>query len=208
MVSPVFAIQSSEQFTNLWLADLLIPPLFKLVRAREIPTILRTSAISLLADCVNTYSLAVLAYAEDLAGAMIDLLQVEGVPAQKQTSEVNRRSAQSTKKELGNEAKTQEGELEEKPLETMDNAPTSTNTRFPPLRRAALHFLGLLVKEATRHTYESQTSGNMLLSRAATQRAVATLGYISATDEDNVVRVMAREVQEGLGDLQKAELGI
>ncbi|KAJ3561227.1 hypothetical protein NP233_g10321 [Leucocoprinus birnbaumii] len=179
--------------------DLLIPPLFKVVRAREIPTTLRTSAISLLADCVNTYSLAVLAYAEDLTGAMIDLLQVENVPMKQQATGTSNEENVKT---------VEIPSVDEDPAETMDNAPTSKNSKLPPLRRAALHFLGLLVKEVTRHTYESDSSAAMMLPQATIQRARVILGYISATDVDNVARVMAREVREGLEDFQKAKLGL
>ncbi|KAF5364260.1 hypothetical protein D9756_000652 [Leucocoprinus leucothites] len=184
-------------------ADLLIPPLFRLVRAREIPTALRTSAISLLSDCVNTYSLAVLAYVEDLASAMVDLLQVESVSVKQQAPGTNNKE-ENVKQGGG---PTVHDSSEESP-ETMDNAPMSKNTKFPPLRRAALHFLGLLVKEATRHVYESSSSGEMLLSQASMQRVRVTLGYISITDVDDVARVMAREVRKGLEDLQKAKLGL
>lgn len=179
----------------------MIPPLFKLVRASDIPTTLRTSALSLLADCVNTYSLAVLIYAEDLAGAMVDLLQIESVPVK----QVDTDKAGNMEREANSE-KSVPRESQER-LDTMDNIPTAKNSKFPPLRRAALHFLGLLTREATRHSYES-SSNIALLSQAVIQRARITLGYISTTDVDNVVRAMAREVHEGLEDLLKARLGL
>jgi hypothetical protein len=200
--------------------DLLIPPLFHLIRAREIPTALRTSAISLLADCVNTYSLAVLTYADDLANTMVDLIQVESVPIQEQVTRTDKKYSQ-TSRDAGEKASKSSREDDtdtetekagdddtEKPPETMDNTPTSTNRKFPPLRRAALHFLGLLVKEATRQLYESPSLANSFISQTLMQRAAVMLGYISATDADGVVQVMAREVREGLRDLQKAKLGL
>ncbi|KXN90255.1 hypothetical protein AN958_04046 [Leucoagaricus sp. SymC.cos] len=193
-------------------ADLLVPPLFKLLRAPEIPSTLRTSAVSLLADCVNTYSLAILSYVEDLTGALLDLLQTETVPVQQHASRHGsdaEHDTQEKKIEDGEKGNNEVAEdRPEKVPETMDNAPTSRNTKLPPLRRAALHFLGLLVRSATQHTYESPSHGNSFLSQAMIHRATITLGYISATDEDNVVRVMAREAREGLGGLQKAKLGL
>ncbi|KAF9451696.1 hypothetical protein P691DRAFT_723445 [Macrolepiota fuliginosa MF-IS2] len=178
-------------------ADILVPPLFKLVRTQGIPTTLRTSAVSLLGECINTYPLAVLSYIEDLAGAMIDLLQTESVP-------IKPRIAKDKDKKLVDEL---EEEDTEKQPETMDNAPTSINAKLPPLRRAALHFLGLLVKETTRYTYESPST-NVLLPQGLILRALVTLEYVASTDEDNVVRVMAREVKQALGDLQNARLGL
>ena len=63
------------------LADSLIPPLFALVRGSYLPTTLRTSALSLLATIADTADLALLPYAHDIAHAMLDLLQIEGVRA-------------------------------------------------------------------------------------------------------------------------------
>jgi hypothetical protein len=39
------------------------------------------------------------------------------------------------------------------------------------------------------------------------QRLSTTLGYISSTDKDKVVRVMAREAKENLEQLQHAAFG-
>lgn len=182
-------------------ADLLIPPFFKLVRASDIPTTLRTSALSLLADCVNTYSLAVLAYAEDLAGAMVDLLQTESVPVKQDDIGKGEIPKQEENSEESISSESQQR------MDTMDNTPTAKNSKFPPLRRAALHFLGLLAREATQYSCES-LSKTTLLSQEVIQRARVTLAYISSTDVDSVVRVMAREVHEGLEELVKARLGL
>ncbi len=209
---------------RVWSVDILVPPLFKLVRTQEIPTILRTSALSLLAECINTYSLAVLPYIEDLAGAMIDLLQIESTPIQQQSREAKDKQATPDTQHRDNEnneekkagesspkgtkaSEVTEEETAKSPL-TMDEAPTSNNSKFPPLRRAALHLLGLLIKEATRHVYESTSPGSVFLPQQLVSKATATLGYIASTDEDGVVRVMAREVREQLSDLQRAKLGL
>lgn len=210
--------------TFLGLVDILVPPLFKLVRTREIPTTLRTSAISLLADCTNTYPLAMLAYIEDLAGSMIDLLQIESNPIPQQLPE-GKKTANVQQPDSKNKDSNAEREAEallsegvqpsraagkgglEQPL-TMDEAPTLNNSKSPPLRRAALHFLSLLTKEATQHVYESTSPRNIFLSQQLISKALVTLGYIASTDEDDVVRMMAREVKEQLVDLQRAKLGL
>ncbi|KAH0840123.1 hypothetical protein J3R83DRAFT_1100 [Lanmaoa asiatica] len=40
------------------------------------------------------------------------------------------------------------------------------------------------------------------------KRAKVTLGYIASTDEDGIVRVMAREANEAIDQLNKATLGV
>lgn len=169
--------------------NVIIPPLLRVVRSPTAPTTLRTSSLSLLADCQNTYALAVLPYLLDLAEGMIDLLQVETTSTTDNTTTI----------------KSEEGRKS-----TMDDHPTSTNTKFPPLRRAALHFLTLLIRGTTKEIYESYASAgdNARLSVGLTKRMRITLGYISNTDDDMLVRVMAREALEDLAHLELAKLTI
>ncbi|KAJ3925617.1 MAG: hypothetical protein NXY57DRAFT_30897 [Lentinula lateritia] len=168
--------------------NVIIPPLLRVVRSRTAPTTLRTSSLSLLADCQNTYALAVLPYLLDLGEGMIDLLQVETTSTTDNTI---------TTKSEGRKS-------------TMDDHPTSTNTKFPPLRRAALHFLTLLIRGTTKEIHESSASvgDNARLSAELTKRMRITLGYISNTDDDMLVRVMAREALEDLAQLELAKLTI
>ncbi|KAJ3501037.1 hypothetical protein NLJ89_g9525 [Agrocybe chaxingu] len=171
--------------------DMLVPPLFMVVRTSTAPTALRTSALSLLGDCVDTYALAMLPYVEDLCQALIDLLQVEGV-----SSRFTR-----TEDEMGSD----ESQLPS----SMDSDPISKNPKFPPLRRAALHFLSLLIRSATKCAHdEGDAVTSLEFSPSTLKRMNVTLNYISSTDEDNIVRVMARETKENLEQLQRAVLGI
>ncbi|KAF7355296.1 RTP1-C1 domain-containing protein [Mycena sanguinolenta] len=147
--------------------DILVPPLFHVVRSSQFPTTIRTSAISLLAECENTCSVALIPYVTDLSEAMVDLLQIE-------TSSTTL-------------------------AESEDSNPTSANSKLPSFRRAALHFLGLLIRETTRQVYDSYSESGMVFKRIRT-----TLAYISATDSDTVVRVMAREAVEALSELENA----
>ncbi|KAI9069217.1 hypothetical protein FKP32DRAFT_1682994 [Trametes sanguinea] len=181
-------------------ASLLIPPLFRVIRASHFPTVLRTSAISLLAQCVKTNALAVLPYSIDLADAMVDLLQVESVPA----------AARKPEPKSDSETKADESKKKEVPPlpPTMDAQPTSTNSKFPPLRRAALHFLSLLANACTTRIYETGDADGFLFPPGLLKRAKTTLGYIAATDADDVVRVMARETVEALDQLAEAVLGL
>ncbi len=173
------------------IVDLLVPPLFAVVRNADVPTVLRTSSISLLAECVETCSLPILPYVQDLCFGFIDLLQLESVPAKT------------------TERDTTVLDEEVQPHLTMDSDPTSTDTKFPPLRRAALHFLTLLIRASTKLIYDEGSAKTiMVFPRSAAQKASTTLGYISFTDDDNLVRVMAREAKESLEVLQQAILGL
>jgi len=148
--------------------DILVPPLFQIVRSSQVPMTLRTSALSLLAECENTCPAALIPYITDLAEAMVDLLQIE--------------STSTT------------------PTESSDSDPTSKNSKQPPFRRAALHFLGLLIRETSKQIYVSsrpEFSGRLL------KRIKTTLTYVSMTDGDTIVRVMAREVVENLSELEE-----
>ncbi|KAH9853650.1 hypothetical protein C2E23DRAFT_113637 [Lenzites betulinus] len=181
--------------------SLVIAPLFQVIRASHFPTVLRTSAISLLAQCVKTNALAALPYTVDFADAMVDLLQVESVPATQRKTEP--RSEPDPDPDANDDEKGVN-----KPPATMDTQPTSANTKFPPLRRAALHFLSLLTQACTNHVYETGSADRMLLPPELLRRARVTLGYIAATDADDVVRVMARETLEGLDQLAEAIVGL
>jgi hypothetical protein len=81
--------------------------------------------------------------------------------------------------------------------------PTSMDSKLPPFRRAALHFLGLLIRETTKQLYESS---HVEFSGILLRRIKTTLAYVASTDGDAVVRVMAREAVEGLRDLEEAKL--
>ena len=91
----------------------------------------------------------------------------------------------------------------------MDGHPTAADAKFPPFRRASLHFLGVLVRACTRRAYDSSSSvGGMPPADAfPARRATTTLGYVAAADVDVVVRVMAREVADAVQALERALVG-
>ena len=180
--------------------DILVPRLFAVIRSSDIPTTLRTSSLSLLSTCINTFPMAMLPYVEDLSTAMIDLLQIESVPFA--------HDHRPNIKTPSDSEHFEDNELTEE-LQTMDSNPTSKNPKFPPLRRAAIHFLSLLIQAATRQLYDQPgTDISLIFPRILLDRLKVTLGYISSSDADNVVRLMAREAVEGLKQLQQAVLGI
>ena len=92
------------------------------------------------------------------------------------------------------------------PTVSMDSDPTTADAKFPPFRRASLHFLGVLVRAYTRRAYDSSSSG--ISGEFPVRRATATLGYVVTTDADAVVRVMAREVVEAVHTLERALVGL
>ena len=186
-----------------------MPPLFQVIRTSHFPTVLRTSAISLLAQCAKISPLAVLPYLMDLTDAMVDLLQVESVQVAPRAAAARPGTASEKEGEVAEAAQGAEADpLKSQPAPTMDSHPTSTNTKFPPLRRAALHFLSLLVRACTTRVYETGSADGSLLPPVTMKRARTTLGYIAATDADDIVRVMARETVEGLDQLAEAVVGL
>jgi hypothetical protein len=194
-----------RKLISVTLVDILVPRFFAVVRSSDIPTTLRTSSLSLLSTCINTFPLAMLPYVEELSTAMIDLLQIESVPFvhdQKPNIKTPSNPRENDSEHFEDSEPTEE-------LQTMDSNPTSKNPKFPPLRRAAIHFLSLLIQAATRQLYDQpRTDISMIFPRMLLDRLKVTLGYISSSDVDNVVRVMAREATEGLKQLQQAVLEI
>ena len=169
-------------------ADVIVPRLILVFCSSYAPTVLRTSAVSLLTQCVKTSMVSVLGYINDLAASMIDFLQVKMAPAVRSPPPDGTRKA------------------EHGATEALDSKPTAVDPKLPPLRRAALHFWTLLLQELTRATYDDTVVER--LPTTLLRRAKVTLGYIASTDEDGIVRVMAREANEAIDQLNKATLGI
>jgi hypothetical protein len=173
------------------IAEVLVPPLVQVFTSHHIPTILRTSAISLLSDSVNVNSLALLPYAVNLSEAMIDLLQVESQP-------------EITKPQMQCSESTKGGGKDQSQATTVFQ-PMSTDSKLPPIRRAALHFLTLLLRASIAAVYDSGYHGRLFLG-SQVKRTKTTLTYIGSTDKDSVVRVMAREAIEEINQLTEANM--
>ena len=164
----------------------------------------------------ETNALALFPYVADLFGGMIDLLQLESVPATaplpKESTELSEpnpdsqgdgKGSRDMKAEDYYEGSGKGKGTEPRPSLTMVTDPTVADPKSPPLRRAALHFLTLLIRECVSRIYDMGFAG-MLIPNAHLIRARTTLGYVASTDEDAVVRIMAREAREGLGQLADA----
>lgn len=217
-------------------ADMLLPPLLSLLREPRAPVILRTSAISLLSECINTCARVVERYTKETAEGMLDLVLVEmtvATPIPHPKAKVNEKRMKTdvgvSTEQAESESSPTPRSQSERPPDALDISPLSISSKIPALRRAALHFLGLLVRVLTQEAYErggSSWSGVQIrgiydgqtgtytpyeegpLSQEFMRRACTVLEYIAAVDEDTIVRVMAREVGEGVKGLEKALVGL
>ncbi|KAG1754005.1 uncharacterized protein EDB91DRAFT_1101110 [Suillus paluster] len=214
-------------------ADTLLPPLLSLLRKPRAPVVLRTSAISLLSECVNTCARVVERYTGEIAEGMLDLVIVEmtvATPTLRPTAKVEgKKTDKDTEVSTGKpDAEPTPTPQPQRPPDPLDISPLNTSPKVPALRRAALHFLALLVRALMQEAYERGGTGGGSWSGVQIRgiyggqtgaftadeggslppgfirRARTVLGYIAAVDEDTVVRVMAREVGEGLEGLEKA----
>jgi hypothetical protein len=146
--------------------------------------------------------LALLSYAYDLTNAMLDLLQIEGARASAQVQPPQ-----------ASEENPYSGSPPAVASMGMDTHPTAADAKFPPFRRASLHFLGMLVRAYTRRAHALSDSspgvgGMPPADDFPARRAMTTLGYVAATDADAVVRVMAREVADAVQALERALVGL
>ncbi|KAG2128313.1 uncharacterized protein EDB93DRAFT_1109074 [Suillus bovinus] len=217
-------------------ADTLLPHLLSLLRQPRAPVILRTSAISLLSECINTCARVVERYTEEIAEGMLDLVLVEmtmATPIPRPKAKVKQKrpetdAAVDTEVAEPVSVPTPQYQPDRSP-DPLDISPLTASSKVPALRRAALHFLALLVRLLTQEAYErggGSWSGVQIrgisggqkgaymsyeggpLSQEFMRRACTVLEYLAAVDEDTIVRVMAREVREGLDGLEKALVGL
>lgn len=126
---------------------------------------------------------------------MVDLLQVETVP-------VRPYRKTSNPEEAANE------ERKEFKIDSTEFKATTTSSKIPPLRRAALHLIMLLLRAYAAQVEEDSVKAIYVLPPEVLKRARTTAGYVSVTDEDSIVRVMAREVIEELDKSAEAMLGL
>jgi len=138
---------------------------------------------------------------------MLDLLQIEGAHALAQSrAQAQEQQQQPPASSSMPTHVDHDSPSALPPTVDMDSHPTTADAKFPPFRRASLHFLGVLVRAYTRRAYDSSSSG--ISGEFPVRRATVTLGYVVATDADPVVRVMAREVVEAVDTLDRALVGL
>lgn len=143
-----------------YVAETIVPPLITLFRSIYVPTTLRTSALSLLALCADVAPDAILPWSGELTSAVVDLLQVESVPAPPKTPDstplkpppMSKQSEAPTKKSQSNgksSASAQRHAYED------SVPPLSKNAKVPSFRRAALHFLALFIRARLSRAYDA-----------------------------------------------------
>ncbi|CUA70257.1 Cyclin-D-binding Myb-like transcription factor 1 [Rhizoctonia solani] len=170
--------------------DMLVPPLFRVVRAQTLPTVLRSSALSILAQCVETSSVSITAWIEDILSGMLDILQLESV----QAVPLSRKSREETR------------ENEVPKLDALvDSNPQDADSKLPPLRRSALLCFALVIRSMVEGVYEGTRSAQLGDLRSKT---IAILDYVRITDSDPVVRTQAAETLSLVKQLGRAELGL
>lgn len=139
-----------------------------------------------------------LPYTDDLSQAMIDLLQVETDVA---TEVIKKKGSEGEAMERDET----DGDHDQAAAPPGDNDHLTANPRYPPLKRAALHLLGRLVRSTIREVDDDNPV--IPFSTDFLRRARITLGYVASTDKDNVTRVMAREVRDDIASFELSLLG-
>ncbi|PPQ63880.1 hypothetical protein CVT24_009506 [Panaeolus cyanescens] len=203
--------------------DLMVPPLMQLLRTHDCPIALRTSGLSLLADCVSTYPYAMLRYTSDLCWTLLDLLKLESnihkpVSTKGESGDGKEKGKEQGSKE-GQRASVEddgntEGDSEKEPPapESLDTNPTSKNPKLAPFRRAALHLLMMILREALRVLYDDSTRDRgvvtSIVPRGFVGEVGGVLGMMGLWDEDGRTRVMARECAGAVDELKRGVLGL
>lgn len=193
-----------------------MPTLLRMFPDEKLPTILRTSALSLLSTAAESDHLALLPWAAELTSATIDLIQVESVTVPKPVAEPEEiKPSILTKPKIvliDDEEPEDEAPQDTKPR-IVDEEPTSQDSKHPALRRSAIVFLGLLVTSIIEASSEpdegmgefkmrlpgseapnKSSVPNFGLSPATIQRVMTVLSYVAHTDVDEVARSQAAEV--------------
>ncbi|CAE6527383.1 unnamed protein product [Rhizoctonia solani] len=170
--------------------DILIPPLFRVVRAQALPTILRSSALSILSHCVETSPISITAWTDDILSGMLDIMQLESV------------QAMPLSRQAREEARKQEAP---KLDSAVDSKPQEVNSKLPPLRRSALLCFALVVRSMVEGIYGGTRPTQLGNLRSKT---VTVLEYLRITDGDPVVRTQAAETLSLVKQLGRAELGL
>ncbi|KAL1405390.1 hypothetical protein Q8F55_009021 [Vanrija albida] len=210
-------------------AGIVVPVLLSTFANAKLPTILRTSALSLLSTCAEVDHLALLPWADELASAAVDLVQIESVASSPFGPEPAAQPQPTRKVVLIDDDEPEEEAPKETGPRIVDDEPTAQDSKHPALRRAAVVFLGLLVAsliEAAGEGGEEAGSGEFqfrmpnapvaiaparqpapTLAEPVLERAGTVLRYVAHTDDDEVVRGQASEVVALVDRLRVVRLG-
>lgn len=183
--------------------------------ARHLPTIIRSSALSILAACAEADPQALLPWSLDLVNSVIDLVQIESVPmvaAPRPSAQIT--EASKSDQEDAPHAKKKPAIIDEEPTNVHDS-------RHPVLRRGALVFLGLhvqtlLLRDRQVDTQMPVVSLNVrpvegpspALPPSLLQRARTILRYVKDTDVDPMTRQQAGEAGALVNQLRGGWAGV
>lgn len=182
--------------------DILVPPLVRTFRAAHLPTILRASALGTLAKCIETSPLAMLPWSNDLTSGIIDLLQTESVAYRPSTTRVS-----DTPKSESPEI---DGPVGDPRLKEDDSIPPlAISPKIPTLRRAALHFISLLLRAAVERMYSSSgMTTEEFFDTTLVERLSTVVDYVWVTDQDGIARAQAEECVTLINQLGRARFGL
>ncbi|CAE6346517.1 unnamed protein product [Rhizoctonia solani] len=153
--------------------DMLVPSLFRVTRAHNLPTILRSSALSILSQCVETSPVSVTGWTEDILSGMLDILQLESVQAVP----------------LSRKAREEARQKEETKFDlSVDSNPQEVDSKLPPLRRSALVCFALVVRSMVEGVYEDTRPAQLgnLRSKAITVLEYKHYRWSNSLDEQSL----------------------
>ncbi|KAL8281142.1 hypothetical protein RQP46_006500 [Phenoliferia psychrophenolica] len=176
-------------------ADDLLPALLAVLRQSDLPTPLRSSALTILATTVESAPTAMVQYADTLADACLTLLSLESRPLQPRRAasppplptDPNSDSESNSEEEEPAPPQLDRNGKPKRPEETPDPHSSSAKSQ-PSLRRAAVLFLGLLFRTAAelavmrspRTTLQSSRKLAMGHTHTASTDELETQGYYAA----------------------------
>lgn len=212
---------------------MLVPPLMAVFRAtnNDVPTVLRSSAISILATITDVSIVALAPWLDLLIAGAADVLRLELVPlsAARVAPTEGPRPAVHEDSEDDRKEKIDQHTIE-------DNVPATTlSTKAPTLRRSALHFISLVLRTLIQEAYnshEEEASGTnpaiapsitvssarirntttsklsqINVDRELLGRIGTVIRYARDVDVDMIVRDQAAECSELLDQYLKLWLG-
>ena len=190
--------------------------MLRIFRSRHVPAMLRASSLSILALCADTSSIAILPWSDELAEAVVDVVQIESVPFTSDRPSTTRPQPKDAADDKPATTNTAVTTATSSGLAYEDSFPAlATTAKTPIFRRAALHFLVLLLRAAILRVYNNNSASAdgvrpirfESFSPALGERMATVVQYVHATDQDGVVRAQAGECVELVEQLRAARLG-
>lgn len=208
--------------------DVLLPPLLTIIQTAHLPTVLRVSALSVIAQCASTNVAALNNYADRLVSTSVEIVKLEHVPMKVSKEKETSNDAHNSSNGIAEE---EESKKEIPPTQAhhpdqIDLDPTTSFTKTPSLRRSALHLLSTLFRANIQLQYDvllrrpqeptigirvanfpsSKLPDDSSFPETLLRHVNIVLGYVAAVDQDLVTKVMANEVLELIRQYRQASL--